>query len=301
MTGTEHVFWSCAELNRYIRYSLRQALASTDVHRHTGPSPVVHKELHGSVCVGLRLRVHPFFLPESGQVLSADAGVSVLARNAVLQHFIRLVDADRSQQLGALVAHGAGGKASIRLHHYGGHYLQEMVLHHIPQSARLLIVSASPLHANAFRCGDLNVVNITTVPKRLKDAVGKTKGENVLDGFLPKVMVDAIRVGFIEGCCQMLFQGIGGFHVVSDWFLHHHTPVRLPFVDPALPQHIHSQGIEARLRAEVENHFMRRIATERFNLLANLLVEFRVLHVAGDVEQALRKAMPLIIFKRSVL
>src|SRR4051794_26294541 len=53
------------ELNRYIGYPLRHALAAPNVERNIGPTPVVDENREGRVSIGLRIGTYSFFLPES--------------------------------------------------------------------------------------------------------------------------------------------------------------------------------------------------------------------------------------------
>ena len=47
--------------------------------------------------------------------------------------------------------------------------LQHVVLHHVPQGARLFVVGAPVADPDGFAHGDLNVVDVVAVPNRLED------------------------------------------------------------------------------------------------------------------------------------
>jgi hypothetical protein len=73
-----------------------------------------------------------------------------------------------------------------------------VVLDHVLESAGALVVAAAALDAETFRHGDLDVVDVSAVPDGLEDAVGEAEDEDVLDGLLAQVMVDAVNLILIE-------------------------------------------------------------------------------------------------------
>ena len=72
------------------------------------------------------------------------------------------------------------------------------------QRAGLLVVGASALDAERLGYGNLDVVDVAAVPDRLEDAVGEAEDEQVLDGVLPQVVVDAVDLLFSEGGSKRL-------------------------------------------------------------------------------------------------
>ncbi len=73
-----------------------------------------------------------------------------------------------------------------------------MVLHHIAQRARLVIIPAAPFHADAFGHGDLHMVYVLAVPERFKQSIGKADRHQVLHGFFAEVMVYPVNLVLIE-------------------------------------------------------------------------------------------------------
>src|SRR6185369_12753269 len=65
-----------------------------------------------------------------------------------------------------------------------------MVLNHVPQSPRFLVVAATLADANLFADGELHVVNRLPVPQPLENRVGKTEHQDVLNRFFPQVVID---------------------------------------------------------------------------------------------------------------
>ena len=63
----------------------------------------------------------------------------------------------------------------------------------------LLVEGAAALDAEVLGHGDLDVVHVATVPDRLEDAVGEAEDEQVADGVLAQVVVDAVDLRLVEG------------------------------------------------------------------------------------------------------
>ena len=77
-----------------------------------------------------------------------------------------------------------------------------MVLDHVAQRARFLVISAAAFHADRFGRRDLHMIDISAVPQRLEDAVAEAEGHDVLDRFLAQIMVDAVDLAFLEALLQ---------------------------------------------------------------------------------------------------
>jgi hypothetical protein len=73
-----------------------------------------------------------------------------------------------------------------------------VVLDHVAQRARLLVVAGARADAFFFGHGHLHVVDVLLVEERLEDAVREPHDEDVLDRFLPEVVVDAVDLPFGE-------------------------------------------------------------------------------------------------------
>ena len=56
-----------------------------------------------------------------------------------------------------------------------------MVLHHITKGTRLIIVATTLFYTQAFRKGNLDIIDVFTVPNILKDHVGKTNSKDTLN------------------------------------------------------------------------------------------------------------------------
>ena len=66
-----------------------------------------------------------------------------------------------------------------------------MILDHVPEHARRVVIASPPLDPDRFRDGELDVVDVLAVPERLKEPVREAKREQVLHRILAEVVVDA--------------------------------------------------------------------------------------------------------------
>ena len=73
-----------------------------------------------------------------------------------------------------------------------------MILKHIPQGAGFIIVIRSVFDADGLGLCDLYVVDVITVPDRLKNSVGETEYQDVLNGFLAEIVVYSIYLRFVK-------------------------------------------------------------------------------------------------------
>src|SRR5215472_2408584 len=98
-----------------------------------------------------------------------------------------------------------------------------MVLKHVAQTPRLLVIAAAMLDAQALSRGNLHVVDVIAVPDRLDNRVGEAKGEDVLHGLLTEVVNDPIDLIFFKHLMDNRVQLPRGVEVASKWLLDDHT------------------------------------------------------------------------------
>src|SRR5260370_17388438 len=68
------------------------------------------------------------------------------------------------QNLGLFITNCVGPKRNRRLHRRKADELHDVVGDHIPECARLVVVTATLLDADGFGNGDLHVINVTAGP-----------------------------------------------------------------------------------------------------------------------------------------
>ncbi len=95
-----------------------------------------------------------------------------------------------------------------------------MVLHHVADCASFLVITTAVADAEFFADGDLNVINGFAVPEPLENGIGKAEHQNVLHGFLAKIMVNAANLRFMREACQLGVQRVRGCEVMAERLLH---------------------------------------------------------------------------------
>ncbi len=61
-----------------------------------------------------------------------------------------------------------------------------MILHHVAQLASLIEISPAPFDADLLGHGDFHVRDMVLVPLGAEQRIGKTQGNQVLDGLLAR-------------------------------------------------------------------------------------------------------------------
>src|SRR5438445_2421840 len=142
------------------------------------------------------------------------------------------------QNLGLLVSYGVGLKRDRRFHRGQGKQLHDMIGNHVAQGSGSVEVAATPLHAYGFGVSDLHVVNVTSVPDRLKDGIVETEDHDVLYGFLAQIVIVAIDLVFLQPTLDLAVLALRRFQVVSKWLFNHHPAPAALVLDrqTSLPQ-----------------------------------------------------------------
>ena len=113
-----------------------------------------------------------------------------------------------------------------------------MVLDHVADGARLIIIAGSTFHTQRFASGNLHVVDIARVPQLLEDRVRKAHNHNVLRGLFAEVVIDPKGVLLRKRLFDHFVQPLSAGQVGSEGLLNNHTrPTALPrFVQSAFAQ-----------------------------------------------------------------
>ena len=94
-----------------------------------------------------------------------------------------------------------------------------MVLQHVARGAAAVVIAAAGADAEFFGDGDLDVVDVATVPEGLEDRVGETQDEEILDGLLAEVVVDAEDLRLAEVAGGDGVEVDGGIEVLAERLL----------------------------------------------------------------------------------
>src|SRR3954463_12443710 len=90
-----------------------------------------------------------------------------------------------------------------------------MVLDHIAQHTRALIIGAPPLNSDSLSVGHLYVVDILPSPKRFENTVRESKDQQVLDRFFAQIMVDSINLRFVEIFVDLVVEQSGALKIAA--------------------------------------------------------------------------------------
>src|SRR6266436_1998835 len=186
------------ELDHDFRGALGKALAGSKIERNAGPSPIVDQQFGGNKGFGPGAGVDIGLLPVAEDGLVAYFSWRTLAANDVLRHHLQIEGTDRLQDFQFFVADGGGVERGGRFHSDERGELQDVALNHVAERARGFVETATALDAQSLGRGDLDVIDVIPVPKRLEDSIAKAENEQILDGILAEVVIDAVDLLFVE-------------------------------------------------------------------------------------------------------
>ena len=99
-----------------------------------------------------------------------------------------------------------------------------MVLEDVARGAGLLVERAATLDADRLGHGDLDVVDVAPIPERLEDPVPEPEDQQVPDGLLAEVVVDAIDLRLAEDLADLAVEALGRLEVVAERLLDDDPP-----------------------------------------------------------------------------
>ena len=133
---------------------------------------------------------------------------------------------DRSQRLEDLelfVADDVRIERVRRLHGDEREELQQVVLHHVAQRAGLIVVTGPGADPFFLSDRDLHVVDVLLIEQRLEEAVGEAEHQDVLNGLLAEVVIDAVDLAFVEHAGDRVVDGHRAREVASDRLFDDHA------------------------------------------------------------------------------
>src|SRR5213083_1328277 len=106
-----------------------------------------------------------------------------------------------------------------RLHGQIAQDLEQMVLDHVADGARLVIERAAALNPELFGHGDLHALDVIPVPEGLEEGVREPEEEHVVHRPLPEVVVDPEDRRLVESSEQNPVELPRGSDVVAERLL----------------------------------------------------------------------------------
>ena len=111
---------------------------------------------------------------------------AIRMENAVLPAHNALVDGvpgyrtNSVENVHLLVPNLVGFEGDHRFHGHQTEQLHQVILHHVTQGPGVVVIAAPMFDPDRFDRGDGDTFNITPVPDRLEEGIGKAEGQNVL-------------------------------------------------------------------------------------------------------------------------
>ena len=81
-----------------------------------------------------------------------------------------------------------------------------MILEHVADHARFFVITRPVLNAEGLGRGDLNVIDIASVPERLENGIREAEHKDVLHRLFGQVVIDAEDLVLVEGVQADLVQ-----------------------------------------------------------------------------------------------
>ena len=212
--------WSALERHRHLGDAAAQPLAGAQVERDAGPAPVADVEAEGRIGLRPGRGVDVLLVQVAADLLAALPAGGVLAAGGVQVEVVR--GTCGGQHLLLLDPQAARVERQRLLHRHQRHQLQQVVLDHVTRGSDAVVVAGPPADADVLGHGDLDVIDVVAVPHRLEHRVAETEGEDVLDGLLAEVVVDAEHRLRREHVGHHVVEHTGTGQVVAERLLHHH-------------------------------------------------------------------------------
>ena len=236
-------------------------------------------------------------------LFSVDQPRRVLAAHGVRDHVLRLHGADRLEHLDLFVADTVARDRTRRLHGDEREDGEDVVLDHVAEHARAVVVSAAQFHTEFLRHGDLHVVNIPAVPDRLENRIREPEDHDVLNGLLAEVVVDAVDLRFREVLAEVFVECPRAREVAAERLFDDDPPPGLGSLlgEAGRAELVHDLREQRRRDRQIKQHVARelpgRLRLRDFCL--QLLEGFDVVEIPLEIVAAFAEIVPLGILDRA--
>jgi hypothetical protein len=148
------------------------------------------------------------------------------------------------------------------------------------------VVRGPPLHADGFRRRDLNVIDVSTVPDGLEHPVGEPEREQVLNGFLAKVVIDPEDLALVEVVMNREIQPARAGEIGSEGFLDDDTPpsLRGRSGESGGPKALHYGAINRRRDGQIVQDILCTVDLAETGV--DSLIEGGIVELAVEIEHA---------------
>src|SRR5208282_1021605 len=122
--------------------------------------------------------------------IQCDAGFIPVAAKLATDNLSWVERPHGVQQAQLLRAHCVRITARRRVHRQQRYYLQQVILHHVPNCADLFVEAATTPNAESFSHRYLDTIDEISVPDRLEECIGKAEIKQILYRLLAQIVVD---------------------------------------------------------------------------------------------------------------
>ena len=169
-----------------------------------------------------------------------------------------------------------------------------MVLEHVADHARLFEITRPVPHADLLGHRNLHILDVVAVPDRFEDRVGEPQDQDVLDGLLAQVVIDAIDLMLGKRAVQVAVERERGVQVDAERLLDDHPCPSAAVIaqiaaDARLVEPVGDGGIHVGRQREVHQAIALglELAVERGQPVGDLTVGVGIVIAAGVVVQTL--------------
>src|SRR5690625_252367 len=114
-----------------------------------------------------------------------------------------------------------------------------MILNHISERTRLIVVPASVLNIYCFGDSYLDIVDVISIPEGFKDSIRKPESQNILHRLFAQVVVDPKNLALFKVSRQVIVKSSCTFKVPAKRLFNHESAF---FGIPAQAGHVHIQS-----------------------------------------------------------
>src|SRR5690625_7429451 len=98
-----------------------------------------------------------------------------------------------------------------------------MILNHISERTRLIVVPVSVLNIYCFGDRYLDIVDVISIPEGFKDSIRKPESQNILHRLFAQVVVDPKNLALFNVSRQAFVKGSCTFNLPATWLFNYES------------------------------------------------------------------------------
>src|SRR5580658_1177787 len=100
-----------------------------------------------------------------------------------------------------------------------------MILNHVANRAGLVVESPSSFDAEGFRHGDLNALDVVSIPKRFHERIRESKNHDVVHWPLTQIVVDSKDRGLRKNAVEAAVETLSGSQIMAERLFDHDSSI----------------------------------------------------------------------------